>query len=233
MLTLLAPPVCLVCRLPGADLCSACRRCLPWLADPLCPRCGLPEPCGRRCPAAGAAFARSWAPLAYAGSARALVLALKRSRALAAIELMAAQLAAGVPRELLDDVVLVPIPAHPERVRGRGFDQADRLAGALASRTGLPRSPCLRRAPGSARQAGASRAVRLVEDRLAIEFRGGKRQIPPRALLVDDVHTTGATLRAGAAALRRSGSVWVGAVTYARTVPNIAFAAADKCPLRD
>ena len=228
LLTLLVPPVCLVCRQPGADLCAACRRSLPWLEEPLCPRCALPAPCGARCPAAGAAFERAWAPVAYAGAARALILALKRSRALAAIEVMAAQLAAGLPADMVEGAVLVPVPAHPQRVRRNGFDPSDRLARALARRTGAGVQRCLRRAPDAARQAGASRATRLAGERLAIAPRGGNARVPPRALLVDDVHTTGATLRAAAAALRGSGSHRVGALTYARTIPNMDRASTDK-----
>src|SRR5436305_4216462 len=128
--------------------------CLAWLGTPRCPRCALPAPCGGRCPATGAPFAAAWAPLAHEGTARALVAALKFRRRLAVADLMAAQIAAGAPSELLGPgAVLVPVPAHPQRRRSRGFDQADRLARALARRTGLPRRSVLRRAPSGARQA--------------------------------------------------------------------------------
>jgi predicted amidophosphoribosyltransferase len=41
---------------------------------------------------------------------------------------------------------------------------------------------------------------------------------PERVLLVDDVHTTGATLDACARALAAAGSRWIVAATYARTL---------------
>ncbi|MDQ3632238.1 MAG: hypothetical protein M3417_13400, partial [Actinomycetota bacterium] len=37
---LLAPPLCLGCGAPGADLCAGCRRALPWLPAVRCRRCG-------------------------------------------------------------------------------------------------------------------------------------------------------------------------------------------------
>jgi predicted amidophosphoribosyltransferase len=220
----LAPPACLACRAPlaaaGAQLCAGCRRALPWLPEPRCGRCGLPSPCARRgaCPAAAAAFARAWAPLAHDGPAKALVAALKFHGALPVARLMAAQIAASAPRELLAGAVLVPVPLHPARRRSRGFDQAHAIAAALAARTDLPLHPCLRRAGRPTRQLGAGRAAR--EAAAADQRLSARGTLPAHALLVDDVHTTGATLDACARALRAAGSRRVEAVAYARTLPR-------------
>lgn len=216
LVALLAPPACPGCcaPVPSASLCSDCRRNLPWLRCPRCPRCCLPAPCGR-CPARGAAYERSWAPVAYAGPARGVVAALKRYGSAVAVEIMAAQLVAGAPAGLLERVALVPVPAHPARRRERGFDQAEQLARALGRRSGLPVAPCLKRAGAARRQLGAGRRERLASGRMAVAAR---RRPPDRALLVDDVHTTGATLDACARALREAGCASVAAVTYARTL---------------
>jgi predicted amidophosphoribosyltransferase len=218
ILALVAPPACVACRLPldaaREGLCPACRRALPWLGEPRCPRCALPAPCAP-CPARGAAFACAWAPLAHAGPARALVNALKFGGALALADLMAAQLAAGAPPWLAAGGPLVPVPAHPARVRGRGFDQAQLLARALARRTGLPVAPCLRRGGPALRQLGASRRRRVAAGRIEVM---APAPAPERATLVDDVHTTGATLDECARALRLSGARTVCALTYSRTL---------------
>ena len=228
LVALFVPPACLACgralTASGDALCPACRRALPWLAGPRCPRCGLPAPCGP-CPAAPAPFDAAWAPLAHDGPARALVAALKFRRRLAVADLMAAQIAAGAPRPLLEPPgVLVPVPAHPRRRRARGFDQAERLAQALAARTGLPARSILLRGGPAVRQLGASRRARLAAGRLAVAAQG---PAPARCVLVDDVHTTGATLRACAAVLRSAGAQNVACVTYAR-----ALRGADKRPVR-
>jgi predicted amidophosphoribosyltransferase len=228
LVAVLVPPACLACARPlnsaGKPLCASCRRALPWLPEPRCPRCALPRPC-RPCPAARAPFDAAWAPLAHDGPASALVAGLKFRRRLAVADLMAAQIAALAPPGLLaPPAVLVPVPTHPRRRRARGFDQAERLAGALARRTGLPPVAALRRCGPAAHQLGASRAARLAPGRLGVVAAG---PAPARAVLVDDVHTTGATLHACATALRAAGVEWVACVTYAR-----ALRGADKRPRR-
>ena len=158
LLALLAPPTCTACRAPldaaGPLLCPACARALPWLRGPGCPRCGLPRHRRSGCPAAGAGFALAWAPLAYDGVARELVQALKFRGALPVAQLMAAQVAAGLPPALRGVDAVVPVPPHPGRRRRRGFDPAGVLARALAARLGLPLAACLARG-GGRRQVGA------------------------------------------------------------------------------
>lgn len=217
LLALVVPPTCAVCRAPGlraADvLCAGCRRALPWLPAARCERCALPRPCGR-CPAAAAAFASAWSAVAYEGVARDAIRALKFARARALAGVMAAQIAACVPPALLRGT-LVAVPAHPIRLRMRGFDPAELLARALAQRTGLALERSLARGARSSRQLGASADVRRQGGRLTFSARRGA---PEKAILIDDVHTTGTTLDACATALRGAGARHVVAITWARAV---------------
>jgi ComF family protein len=215
----LVPPACWGCRAPvaaGQALCPGCRAEIRFLRGVCCPRCGLPLPCGRRCPAAGSALDRSWAPVVFEGPARALVHALKFRAALGVADVMAAQIAAGAPAGLLGPpAVLVPVPTHATRRRARGFDHGEQLARALAERTGLEVARCLIRSGAATRQAGSSRAARRAPGRIEVRVRGDP---PLSVVLVDDVHTTGATLEACARALRRAGAHTVCAVAYARAL---------------
>jgi predicted amidophosphoribosyltransferase len=113
------------------------------------------------------------------------------------------------------DVALVAVPPHPRRRRTRGFDPADLLARALARRTHLPLARALRRSAAPSRQLGADRATRRTAARLQFEAR---TTAPREAILVDDVHTTGATLAACAHALKEAGAERVIALTWARTL---------------
>jgi predicted amidophosphoribosyltransferase len=218
LIAIVAPPACVACREPvgRADelLCAGCLRALPWLRGRGCFRCGLPRHRRGGCPAAGAAFARSWAPMAYDGPARALVQALKLRAALPVVDLMSAQMAATLPAELRAGAV-VAVPPQRARRRSRGFDPAAALARAVAARLELPLAPVLSRTDRAARQTRAGRAARRAAGRIAVEAVG---PAPALALLVDDVHTTGATLDACARALGAAGCRTVVAITYARTL---------------
>jgi predicted amidophosphoribosyltransferase len=220
ILAIVAPPACAACREPlaraDALVCGDCLRGLPWLLGRTCPRCAMPTHRAGRCPAARAAFVRAWAPLAHDGPARRLVAALKFQAALPLADLMAAHIAANLPPDIRQaQAVIVPVPAHPGRRRRRGFDPTGALAAALAERSGSSLVPILaRRGPGP-RQLGARRTERRRPGRIAVVAR---EAAPSRVLLVDDVHTTGATLDACAKALAAAGSNWIAAVTYARAL---------------
>lgn len=161
------------------------------------------------------------AAAAFDGSARDLVHGLKFGRRLR-LAAGGADRIARAGGDLLGGVV-VPVPASPWRRRWRGFDPAEELALALARRTGLEYSDCLRRRHGP-RQVGRSRAERL-GDPPRVRARGA---VPTEALLVDDVCTTGATLAACAVALRSAGCERVVAAVVARAEPPGPLSRADR-----
>ena len=205
-MSLACPPFCWACG-GGAGraepLCGACRRELCWLGDATVELGGV----------------ATWAPLGYDGPARALVRALKFRGATELAETMGAQIVASAPTGLLcPGAALVPVPLHPRRARRRGYNQAERLAAAIARRAALPVSDCLRRvgAAGS-RQLGRGRAERLTAVAHAVTLAPRPGALPRRAVVIDDVVTTGATIAACAAALRGAGVEDVRAVAYART----------------
>lgn len=158
------------------------------------------------------------APFAFEGPAARLVKALKygRWRKLArpmgdAMADSAKRLAEG------SEPLLVPVPLSAARERERGFNQAELLARALASRTGWPWLQVLERRPGGRRQARLARHARSENVR---ELFGALHVGDTNSdiLVVDDVLTTGATARACAETLHEAGFARVSVVTFARTL---------------
>jgi predicted amidophosphoribosyltransferase len=181
----LFPAACAGCRKPGAALCAGCR----------------PSPAAIRRAHAGALTVYAAGP--YAGGLRRAILAFKRGRrdcGAAVAELFAERLAARVPA----GSVLVPVPTVAPRRRERAFDQSVVLANALGAAAGVSVLAILRQVAGDA-QRGRSRAARLrAHGRFACT--APSLVAGERIVLVDDVMTTGATLRDSAAALECCGA---------------------------
>jgi predicted amidophosphoribosyltransferase len=216
---LVSPDRCLHCRGPargGALLCDGCRRALPWLPASGCPRCGLPQPCPRgRCPARSAPFEGAWAPLAYEGPARSLALAGKQRAARPVARWRAAAVVARAPAALTAGATaVVPVAADPARRRRRGEDHARLLATAVAEGLGLELRPVLARPHGG----GPAQHEQGRDGRAGLVPPAVVGRVPEVVVLVDDVHTTGATLRTAAAALREAGARRVTALTALRTL---------------
>lgn len=111
--------------------------------------------------------------------------------------------------------VVIPVPLHGRRLRERGFNQAALLAAPVARAFALPLDVRrLRRVRDTSAQAGLDAEGRAVNVRGAFEASGDERR--PRALLVDDVRTTGATFAACAQALRAAGARDVYTLSLAR-----------------
>ncbi len=182
----------------------------------LCERCGLPGT-GRclTCAPAGLAAVRSVGQ--YAGALRAVLLDVKRRpRAPARLgDLLASMWLESDGLHEIDAVV--PVPLHPGRLAERGHNQAEVLARALSSRTGLctEQNALARVRAGARRRFGSGRDARAEDS--ADAFSAAARLVAGRRLLLlDDVFTTGATLSACATALLEAGALEVVALTAAR-----------------
>jgi ComF family protein len=222
------PPRCVACSGPawtGEAGDPLCGDCLGGLDDPgeRCPRCARAIGPGQGAsPCAGCREEElrldgAVAAWSYGGVARGLVVALKYGRVVSASRPLArglagALLARGIPGDLV-----VPVPASARRRRERGFDQAEEIARRVARALGIGLAiRGLVRVRHTPPQAGLSRSARRRALRGA--FRARTRSVEGRCvILVDDVLTTGSTVRASSLALRRAGALAVTAAVACRT----------------
>lgn len=213
LLDLLMPPACVSCGRSGALL---CRRCLDGFEAASRPaELFLAQDAGV---VVGNALALAVAAFAYEGPTRRALAALKYTGA-ARLAPMLARAALPAMRALLavaGPATLVPVPLHRERRRARGYNQAELLARQLGLLTGRPVANALERTRSTTKQHRLDRAARLNNLRGALGVRGGA--VVPRAILVDDIITTTATLEACASVLRESGCAEVYGFAVAREV---------------
>jgi len=139
----------------------------------------------------------TWALLAYEGPGRQLVQALKYRNRRAPLAVLGRAMAGQVDER---PEVVTWVPATPAHRRERGYDQAELLARRIGRDLAAPTRRLLRR--GADRpQTGRTRAERLSGPTLCARRRAGGT-----VLVVDDVVTTGASLRAAAEVLRAAGA---------------------------
>ena len=200
--------------------CFACGRALPWRQEG-----GVCTPCWESLPwAPGRALRRGqvtvllWAA-DYEGPVRRLVHGLKFND----MDYLASPLGRRMVRRLGPLLfaerpdLIVPVPLHFWRRYRRGYNQAERLARAIARLTLLPLDTrALRRRRAGRRQLGLTRRERLRSLSGCFRARPG-RAAGRTVLLVDDVVTTGATLEACARALLAAGARRVVGCVLART----------------
>jgi ComF family protein len=237
-LSVLFPAPCRLCgelldtatRIP---LCRSCVTSFRPLAGPCCVRCGRPFVSAVVLDREGAPlchvcqrglydfdFARSYT--AYTETVAGAIILLKYQQ----VTPLAGWFAS-ILRKTFDansdgcraDVV-VPVPAHAQRLRERGYNQAELIARPLARALGLPcRSYLLVRNRPRPDKLRLTVRERWRTVRGAYTTRQGLQVDNLRVLLVDDVLTTGATLDACSRALRKAGAAKVVALTVARAIP--------------
>lgn len=234
----LLPAHCLLCGARSRelrDLCSACAADLQRNHS-ACARCALPMPlpallCGE-CLRHEPPFDVAWAPFVYAHPLDLLLTKLKFGRSLAAGRVLSELWIAALRESVADESalampeLLIPVPLHAERLRERGYNQALELAKPLARAFAIALAPSLlRRTHATAAQANLDAATRrrnlrgafaVDKSALAKTVLLENAELPAHVALIDDVMTTGTTLRECARTLKRAGVARVDVWAFAR-----------------
>ncbi|ASS67242.1 MULTISPECIES: ComF family protein [unclassified Paenibacillus] len=223
------------------SLCRPCKAGIPWIRKPACPVCGRPEQCGDCRRRTNGGLLRNRSSVRYDPFMKELLARYKYKGDEALLPLLGAMLlpayeqlawdalgmrtGQGRSRPAFDLITYVPV--SPERLRERGFNQAERLAHQLGLHASLPVAGLLRRQEERGKMSSKSRSERLqaseslfaasAETNVLLQAAALSRAALPGApisavqplslLIVDDIYTTGGTLDGCAHALHAASPV--------------------------
>lgn len=221
ILDFLFPKKCVGCRRWGSYVCEDCFDKLKWLREQICPMCCKNSVGGLthfRC-------RKKWGMegltslVAYEGVAKKLIAELKFKLVSDLVEEVMGKILARVEGGRFSDRdwVVVPVPLHQGRLSWRGFNQAEEIGKAITGKWHLAYSELLIKIKDTGQQVGKKREERWRGVRDSFGLRT-KNQLPKAILLVDDVWTSGATMRECAKMLKRAGVKQVWGWTLARRV---------------
>lgn len=221
------PSWCVVCdsELPWRDrtasCCGSCWSALPKITTPKCTSCALPVPVAEglciECLAdpLPVEWCEAWGQ--YRDGLASLLQALKFQRHDFLDDALASLLEETVQARGTTFDAIVGVPMQRKKERRRGYNQAELLARALSRRLDVPCDMTLLAPRGQrAPQSTLARRERAVNVRGA--FVASPRVEGKSVLIVDDICTTAATIRACAAALVEAGAERVCAVAVARAL---------------
>ena len=213
LLKIIAPHHCYNCQKIGSTLCENCKydivsepfeRCVNCLAL----RAGNNGNCGN----CQTPFARSWAVGERHEVLEALLNGYKFSFEKESAKALASLLDQALP-VLPSDVVVAYIPTLPNHIRQRGYDHAKLIAKEFARIRQLPCKSPLSRVTKT-KQLGASKSERIAQAKQAFRIDSVVNDVT--YLLIDDIFTTGSTMKYGAKALINAGAANVYIAVIAR-----------------
>lgn len=211
LLSFTAPHHCYGCDKIGTSICDHCKNDIVTGANTTCIGCGLLVVKNGLCSRCNGLYDRGWVVASYEGIIERAIKGYKFNSERSLSNEFSELLYATLPT-LPKTVLIIPVPTVPAHVRERGFDHTERIAKRLARRTGVRYATLLYRRM-TTKQRGASRKVRIEQAKQAF---GVKGYVDPCAiyLLLDDVVTTGSTIKYAAKALRDAGAttIWVAAL---------------------
>ncbi len=228
---LLFPPLCHSCRELIPDnrkvrLCDSCLESTVSLISPLCICCGRQFPdfsgadhlCGA-CITEPPPFTIARGALQFAGTTRELIHKFKYSGKVMLrnpLALLTASCLDAVAIDFSADLI-VPVPLHKKRLRQRGFNQAVLLGEILSKSWGVAlQRNNLQRSRWTEPQVNLSASARAENVKGAFTLTAPEEIAGKRILLVDDVYTTGSTVKECAKVLKKGGASAVAIITVAR-----------------
>ena len=208
ILSTIAPHHCCGCDETGSLLCGNCKYNITSEQKMVCVACGRPTGTSWLCGKCLVPYEKVWVVGERDGPLQRLVGLYKFERAKAAYKPLGDLLLKVLP-VLPVETVIVPVPTTPGRIRERGYDHMMLVARYVARARGLKCQQLIRRQTNT-KQRQATAKKRDAQDKNAFVVREKVDAHTPY-LIIDEVMTTGATIKYTSHALRDAGAkhVWV------------------------
>jgi len=220
VLELLFPTRCVSCGASGKLLCESCLARLKSLDKLYCVVCGKPAVGGFTHPGCATRYTpeRVLSAFWYRGPAKKAIKTLKYKRVWTLAKLLSQLLVEDLEEKGVSfgvEAVIIPVPLAFWRRGKRGFNQAELLAKTLGERLNLSvKTNLLERAKETPSQTGLTRKERAKNVKGAFKVQRELRR--EDLLLVDDILTTGETVRECARILKKAGAGQVWVLTFAK-----------------
>lgn len=211
---------CILCDGDGLLDMDICQFCLERLIKNThcCYQCATPMPttttdkvlCGK-CQTTPPDFQATFAPFIYQDIMRLLIPELKFNHQYKNARLLGQLLLQSLPLKALPECI-IPVPLHKKRYRARGFNQSVEIAKNIGKRLKIPvdSSVCIRH-KDTAHQIGLS--IKARDKNVKGAFSIPNTILYSHIAILDDVMTTGSTLREIASVFKKAGvsriDVWV------------------------
>jgi len=200
------PKTCALCPNHGETVCRDCEKELKR-AIPRCIVCSRNNILGKTCPLCQKKNAPKLtiSVFSYQKGAKDLIKSFKYED-IASLKIFFAKRLASVIKTLSDykDYAIVPIPLAPSRKRYRGYNQSELLAREVEKILKLPFYDCLKRVESRHPQVSSLSKEERMKNIKGVFI--SREKSPEKVLLLDDVITTGATMREAAKTLKKSGT---------------------------
>lgn len=225
---LLFPKRCVYCQAFGQYFCGKCFSQIKFIKNQICPVCERPAIGGATHPGCKTKFSLDSliSVCSYDGPIRAAIKRLKYRPWITdlgeiLVDLVDHNLQGNTSINYLinGNPVVIPVPLHPSRERERGFNQSALMGKLIAKKFKLQfNSKLLIRQKKTKPQADLKGRERQENIRGAFTLSNNSLFMIPNSniLLVDDVWTTGSTLRACCGVIKRAGAQKAWALTLAR-----------------
>jgi len=224
VVSLFLPADCKICGqalepLNFSYICENCWDRVKLLKMPHCSRCAKPFPASlasreissllcAECSQDSSPFKKIFAPTLYEGVMKEAIHLLKYRRKKGIMKRLEKILKVyffqtDLPFSKFD--LVVPVPLHRKKLKERGFNQAELLAKVIATHFGLKLvKNNLQKVKATKSQTSLSKKKRIENIKGAFQFRNKDKFRAKKILLVDDVYTTGTTVREAARVLKKA-----------------------------